>query len=399
MDESPNNPPRTDSAGPKPSWPSGNPSDTVSGERVSVHSIEQEVRSRSKSRQYTNSRSRRNRRKEEEGNGKYLWLSVLAVAMVYLGLLAYSVVQQRRAIQKTPPAKLPAATQAVDRVVKEPEVVPVVVEELPESVASQPAGFAPPSIADLIVHSKRARQLADEGRRLVRDRKYAMAEDKFSEAALLVPYHTGILLDWGRVLVEQKKWSAARDVLLRLVSIEPDSSPGKLMLARTYHHLRQSENALAMARWVLESEPYSEDAHQIAADVYTLNEQHDRAIEHWQRLVALNSNNHVAENNLGVAQMKVGQINQAIRTFENVIRDEPGNSQAHYYLAISFIQKNEPEIAADMLLRASDRFGLQFVYSWTLSPEFAPVRSSGLFQRHFAELMAAPQTLEAATTP
>ncbi|HMP89056.1 MAG TPA: tetratricopeptide repeat protein [Kiritimatiellia bacterium] len=352
--------------------------------RITVQSLEDEIKKQSHVPAYSNSRSRRNRRKEES-SGKYLWISVFGVAILYLGALGFQITRQRSASHEvTPPPSIPVLATAIqsDGGVSE-SVLPVESGlELPNDV---PASTV--RIADVIADLKKSRQLLDDGRRLARERKAGMAEDKLQEAVKLAPYQGLILIELGRVLMEEKRWADARDVLIRAIMADPDSASARMMLAKVFVNLRQLDEALAMARWILESEPYSEDAHQIAADAYTQLEEHDNAIQHWQRLVALNSNNHVAENNLGAAYLKSGKLNQAIRTFENVIRNEPGNSQAYYYLALAFIAKNEPELAAGVLVRASDRFGLPFVFSWSHGAEFDSVRGVALFQRHFNELI------------
>jgi len=359
-------------------------SDTIGGVRLTVQSLEEDARIRSRPKEFSNSRSRRNRRKEETGTGKILWLSVMVVAFAYLGLLGYKAIKPRWDAQRKSPAPsvAPAKPESAAVAAAAPPVTPAVTAAV-SSAEDMPASTR---ALDIIAELKQSRLLMEESKKLIRDRKLSLAEDKLTDAARLAPHNFNILMELAQVQLEQKKWLAARDVLLRAVAVNPDSVPAQLMLARAYLQLRQMDDALAMARWVLEAETYSEDAHQIAADVYTANGQHEQAIDHWQRLVMLNSNNHVAENNLGVAQLRIGRINQAVRTFENVIRDEAGNSQAYYYLSLCFIEKGEPELAVDVLVRASGRFGSQFVQSWIHSAEFNSIKAHPSFQRNFGSV-------------
>ncbi len=337
-----------------------------------MQALEREVR-RLDDPRYSTVRSRKSLRHEERGSGKVLWLSVIAITLAYLGFLGFSVIRPKL----TAPRPAAPADEAAIPLLPAVDSDPALDIDTPATETV--------SASVLIDNARRSRNLAEEGRRALRARQWAQAEVKLAEAAEYAPYSYTILFDWATALIEQKRWSAARDVLVRALEVSPESTPARVALAQVFHQLREFQNALAMARWTLEAEPYSETAHQIAAEVYTSLNEFERAITHWQRLVSLNSNDHAAENNLGAAYLKLGQVNQAIKTFENVLRDEPGNSQAYYYMALGFLAKQEPDLAVDVLTRASLRFGRPFVLSWTKGPEFEALRDAPVYRQHFGE--------------
>jgi len=363
--------------------PSPVPVDPVGGERISVEAVEREIHTRTRKKDYSTSRSRRHQRDEYSGSGRFLWFAVALVALVYLSFLAFTTIKNR---------KMPKPTTNITAAVPAPSVTtPATADTATNPVAASETALPAEQIASaldvpaLIANAKAAAQLAEDGRRLARERQYAMAEIKFEMSAKLTPGVFSVLVDWGNSLMEQQRWLAARRVLVQALAAEPTSVDARLMLARASYELKQGEDAIALARWVLEDEPYSEVAHQISADVLTGMNRHEEAIKHLQKLVAIDSNNHVAENKLGVAMIQLGQYAQAIRIFENVIRDEPGNSQAYYYRAICYINRDEPEFAVDVLVQASARFGQQFVISWTKSADFDSLRTLGSFQKNFGE--------------
>lgn len=375
----------------KPGGGYASSSDPFSGERFSVRDVEQQVRQRSRDRDFTTSRSRRAQRREAGGNDKVLWLTVFAIAVGYAGFVAYSELRYRRspppaaetpvAVAPAPPAAPPAAAAATAETPAAPAVPTTPTVATP---AEPGAAAAPVDLAALAADVKKSLRLHEEARRFVRERRFGEADDRFAAAVALTPHRFDVVYDWGQALIEQKRWATARDQLTVAVAADPSSVPARLALAQCAFLLRQYPDALALATWVVESEPYSEPAHQIAADVLTGMEQYDAAIRHLEKLVALNSNNHVAENSLGAVHLRLGRYVQAIRAFENVIRDEPGNSQAYYYLAQCFVQKNEPALAVDVLIRASARFGRDFVGTWTKGPEFASLAQFPAFQENFA---------------
>jgi len=359
------------------------PSELSGQDRFTVASIGEKIRSGKADFDYSTARSRKHRRKEESGSGIYLWLVIALIVFSYLGLMSYRIIKNRATPPrvKSQPAK-PAPTPI--KVAGElPETAPAADSEN-TTVVSTVTSAVP--VLELIVAMRRAQQLSEEGRRLSRNRQFAQAETKFAEAAALAPNVFSILMELARVQSELKQSQACRDVLVRAVGIDPESVPARLMLAQVYYDLRQNDDALAMAQWVLESEPYSEAANQIAAEIYNVMERYDLAISHWQKISALNSSNAGVKNSLGSAQMKLGQIAQAISTFEGVLKIDPANSQAFYYLSICLIKKNEPELAVDILNRASTKLGLQFVQTWTQSPDFDSLRDLDSYKQLFPEV-------------
>jgi len=285
---------------------------------------------------------------------------------------------------------MPIAAPVIATPMTEPVVEETIVVTPVVPVASEPASPDLLKIEETIAALKLAEQRHQEAINLVRDKRLGEADIKFEEAAALMPGNFALLFNWSNALREQKRWSASRDHLIKAVAIEPSSVPARIALAQCCYQLQQFADALALAKWVLEKESYSEPAHQIAADVYFGMEQYEDAIRHLLKLVALNSDNRIAANNLGAAYLRLGQNSQAIRTFEKIIVDEPSNSQAYYYLALGFIQKNEPELAVDVLVRASSQFGREFVLSWTRSQDFASLQTLPSFQQQFAGSIAVP---------
>jgi tetratricopeptide (TPR) repeat protein len=381
------------------------PVDPSGSERVSVEAVEREIRSRTRHKDYSTSRSRRHLREENSGSGRYLWFAVALVALVYLSFLAYTTIKGRNAppgktadSQMSPdfskfkkrkePVKLKLSmgllTEATNVITKPVDPVKVA-ESFIASETSAPPAESRVDVKDLITKSKAAAQLADEGRRLILEGQFDRAEIKLELSAKLAPGVFAVLVDWATSLMEQQRWLAAQHVLIKALASEPTSINARLMLARTCYELKQSDDALALSRWALETDPYSEVAHQISAEVLTGLNRNDDAIWHLNRLVAIDSNNHVAENNLGAALIRMGQYAQAIRAFENVIRDEPGNSQAYYFMAVCYMYRDEPELAVDVLNKASERFGQPFVLAWTKGSDFDPLRKLESFKARYGE--------------
>jgi tetratricopeptide (TPR) repeat protein len=335
------------------------------GGRLTVQSLENEM-SAGSGRRRRSRRSSRRKSEDESSVGKRTWIAVAAIVFLYAGFLGFMLVWSKVI---RPPAPAPAA-------------------EVKPAATTAPAGeegSAAPDItaAEIIGDLERSKILAEDARRAARGGDLITAEAKFAAAAELAPNVFTLLQEWASVLRENKKWGEAREVLTRAVSMAPDSAGVRLALADTYVQLRRNDDALAMAEWVLEDQPYAEEAHRIVAEISVARGQHEKAMRHWQKLVSLDSNNHSAENNLGVSLMKLNRSEEALKSFNNVIRDEPGNSQAYYYMTQAYMQDERWSEAVATLTRSIDRFGFAFVQAWTMGPEFDPIRDQEAFARLF----------------
>jgi tetratricopeptide (TPR) repeat protein len=336
-------------------------------ERVTVDSLQ---KSRSSRRHRRGRRSSRKHHSEDGESNKKVWVFVGLAAFVYLAIMAVFLI--------VPKLKSPAAGGGDD--VAAEVAMP---EQTDDSAvpASSPASSG--EAETIISAAKKSMSLADEGRFLLRARKFAEAEKKFAAASEWYPHAYAILNDWAQALIEQQKWEEARDVLVRIVQSQPDSVNARISLSMVYERLKRSDDARMMAEWVLEKEPYSEPALQILAESFSANDNHQRSVDYWKKLFMLNSNNRTAEKKLGTAYLKLGQYDQAIKTFENIIRNDPASSEAHYYLTICVAAQGRTDAAIDLLSTSVDKFGLEFVRAWTKAPELESLRGLDAFSRIF----------------
>lgn len=204
------------------------------------------------------------------------------------------------------------------------------------------------------------------------------------------------------ILERNKRLPEARNQLLEVLDNEPESGPARLALGRVYLALNEPEPALAMANWIIETDPYSLPAHDLAATaLLNLNATAD-AIVHLKKLVSLNRDDLNLQNNLGMAYLKIGDFRAALQTFNEVLKLDEANSVAHYHLAVTYARQGQATNAVDLLGKSAQRFGASFVTTWTQSTDFDPIRTDPLFQRFLETSAATPApatNTEAAAEP
>ena len=137
--------------------------------------------------------------------------------------------------------------------------------------------------------------------------------------------------------------------------------------------------ALHMADWILSDDKYALEALNLKAQAYMALGDMRNAIASLQRILDLDSRNQRALSNLGHAYTRNGNYHKAAKIFGAVLGQDDTNSVAYYNLAICKAQTKDGEGAVELLERASNKFGMNFVGTWIEAPEFDPIRSSGAF--------------------
>ena len=193
-----------------------------------------------------NGRRRKRRASEHSPHfdlvNRITWISVASVAVLYWLLLAGSVAWRRShpPVPQTEAATTPSTSAPATNTV---EVVP------------------------LAVHLKHwqnsLRKMSD-----LRLQKNDPADAVAALETILrkTPDFTQARLDLALALERQKRYAEARDQLVLVLDRDPASAPAREILGRICLALNQPGEALAMARWMIESDPFSAAGHEIAAD-------------------------------------------------------------------------------------------------------------------------------------
>lgn len=310
-------------------------------------------------------RRRRRRPESNESPGKVLWLAVLLVALIYSAALMFSVLKTRHAGNATDPTALAkAATSPSAATPVEPQY-----------------NTEPRSIRGEILAYKKAVVLLKDGTGDIDADRLESAEKRLRSASDLAPEIVALHSELARLYELKQDFVRAEEEWRAVLARNPENLQTRLRLASVFLLGGQYGNALDTAQWALEADPYSVEANQIAASAFIALKQPVEAIPHLKRLVGSSQDDLVAQNNLGVAYLAVNDYRNALKTFHDVLRADPGNSVAFYNIAVAHARQGNARDAVDTLAEAARKLGATFVLTWTQSDDFAPIRSEPAFQR------------------
>lgn len=330
---------------------------------------------------------RRRRRKDSEQStrrkNRVIWILVGLVIVAYVAVLSLTVMRNRlkRAETRTAPAAA-AGTRP-------PEARPAA-----PATNTAAAGTGLPVI-ERVQNWSRGARLLDEAATLLNSGRYQQAKERLEKAGQLIPSGVHQRIGMARVLVSERNYRDAEKLLVAAIDEDPTNADVREMLARALIENGRSADAMAVAEWICQADPYSEEGHDVAAAAALSPELNDlpKAIEHLRKLLNLRSDDMIVKNNLGKAYLRAGNVAESRKTFEEIIQTDAQNSQAHYNLAAALVREGRAEEAVSMLSRASARLGENFVATWLSSSDFDSIRSDAGFtalQRRLGAATTAP---------
>ncbi|MBW7908134.1 MAG: tetratricopeptide repeat protein [Kiritimatiellae bacterium] len=321
------------------------------------------------------SRSERRRRRRSSrrqhpddvarSSNKWIWAGLTLVVLLYCAALAFNMFRERRqrstASPNAPVAAAPTATGG-------------------SPSSPQTPVQASPTVTEDIASLKKALSLVNSVASN-RDAERASAEEDILRRAIdLAPDLTEAHRELARLLERKKDYEGAEAEWRAVLSRSPDSVAARVRLAAVFLAGGQPANALEMARWALEDEPYSNESHAIAAAALSELQRPREAIVHLRRLVAIDRDDLAAQNNLGVAYLTIADYREALLVFQEVLRRDAGNSVAFYNLAVCYARQALARDSIETLKLAERKFGRPFVLSWTQSADFDPIREGAEFR-------------------
>ncbi len=335
-------------------------------------------------------RRRRHHRTSEHGSrraNRLIWMLVGLVIIAYVAILSLSILKARG--KQTPAQKaIAAATTLAQHSVTT------------NATQQSPAENGLP-IAERVQKWTKGAHLLDESESLLNSGRYPQAREKLVQAGALIPQSVEQMSGMARVYLSEKNYPEAEKMLVRVVEAAPGQASARAMLARALLENGKFADALAVAEWICSTDPYSEDGHDVAATAALSPQINDmaKAIEHLKKLANLRTDDYVVKNSLGKAYLRTGDLVNARKVFDDILRADGANSAAYYNLAVCLTKQDKPNEAIATLSRAAIKLGESFVAAWLNSSDFDAIRSNADFLALQKRLASVPSPATSAIRP
>ena len=114
------------------------------------------------------------------------------------------------------------------------------------------------------------------------------------------------------------------------------------------------EGAMTQLKALIGAQPRHELAIGMLAGVYAQIGMHDRAIEHFREVLAINPDNALARFQLGLSQLTSAQAAEAIETWKPALKSRD-DFLSRFYSGLALMQLYQPDEARTLLREAEKR--------------------------------------------
>ena len=187
----------------------------------------------------------------------------------------------------------------------------------------------------------------------------------YERTLVLDPQRSDVLFKMVYIYRGQEEYQQAVNTLQRIIEIAPETTEAHYLLALSYLSLKQSNDALPAFLTTIQLRPDDVAAHYHAAILFEQNGEIDKAVEHYEETIALDTT--LIENDIGrhlqtplpdvetteaEPFFRLGAIyrqrndeDNIIRVYQPALEIEPEHPELHYLLAVIFEKRDERESA------------------------------------------------------
>lgn len=175
--------------------------------------------------------------------------------------------------------------------------------------------------------------------------KYDIVIDQYTQLLAATPDSTALQLSLASAYTARGDHASAQAVLQKVVQADPKSVQASLMLAQALIAAGRVDDAKARYRRLLETEPNNANAlNDLAYLMADSGENPDQALAYAQRglqyAVEPGLKTSLSDT-LGWIYLKKNMTDNALQTFQNLVKSDPGNSTFRYHLGTAFYQKGD----------------------------------------------------------
>jgi tetratricopeptide (TPR) repeat protein len=159
------------------------------------------------------------------------------------------------------------------------------------------------------------------------------------------------IAEGDRAVAEERHFQAI-EAYSGAVTLKPDSMLAHLKRGSVYQHQNELEAALRDLREATDIDPAAPRPLELLGDVNAAMGRYERAIERYERYIALDERNARVLYKLGLARYRAGLTATAAEPFRQALQLDPTLSEAHYMLGLVQRDQNQLTLARASLQQA-----------------------------------------------
>ena len=244
------------------------------------------------------------------------------------------------------------------------------------------SGAAADNLADIrrsIQKWKASSEQLREARTWVQKDRRDTATVILKQAVTDDPANVALQFELGQLYLEQGDFERARELLLRVLRVEPQHKGARQMLAAAYSHLGQHEQALALANWILEDDPDDEEVQRIAGLAHLQANRLNEAMLHFRKWLVLSPDKVEAQKQYADVLMRLQEYDKAAGLYEDILKKKSTDAEVYQHLAICYAKLMHGEQTVATMVQALYIVGTPSVAKWFKDPGFDNVRTNKLF--------------------
>lgn len=180
--------------------------------------------------------------------------------------------------------------------------------------------------------------------------KLDAALDLYAKALQNNPDNISIYINLGDIYLEKGEYTKAIDVLSRGLNLDSTMVAIRTNLALAYYHNRDYQKAIEEFRRVINENPNIYQAYYYLGEIYNGVEQnYELAINYYEQAISYNRSYVRAYLSLGDLYLKNEETYKAMAQYLKALEYNPEYPDAHFRLALAYIQMGMKEAAIEEL--------------------------------------------------
>ena len=226
---------------------------------------------------------------------------------------------------------------------------------------------------------KNADERLQEARAWIQKGRLDIARNTLETTLADNPENVEILFELAQLTFAQGADKRAYDLLQHVARINPEHKLVPQMLADVYSRLGQYEAALALAQWILEGNPDSAAAHQIAGNAELKAHRLEQAVVHFHKWSELEPDNLMALKQYAELLLALKDYAKVGGIYEKILKKKPDDGDAYRQLATCYARQAQAEKTVATLTQAMSVVGASRIAIWIKEPTFDAIRKHDLF--------------------